>query len=113
MMLLIKLMSYTKKRHENNINSEKNNKNVSHPRFSLFIAFCINGIKSVFLMFLHLISAMNFIMLGVREFSGKVTMDSPFIAWNPIAVCLNFFPLFLILFLVPFLFNVLGELGES
>ena len=33
MMLLIKLMSYTKKRHENNINSEKNNKNVSHPQF--------------------------------------------------------------------------------
>ena len=31
-MLLIKLTSYTKKRHENNMNLEKNNKNVSHPQ---------------------------------------------------------------------------------
>ena len=35
MMLLIKLTPYTKKIHENNINLEKNNKNVGHPRFSM------------------------------------------------------------------------------
>ena len=44
MMLLIKLTSYTKKRHENNINLEKNNKNVGHPPKSLIKVLLIRQI---------------------------------------------------------------------